>query len=190
MATLLTLGMALVLAFTAVTINVGRTAMRKTKFSNACDGAAINFASQVGSWAHYLSETYLDGDDSQSFSVWSDIWKALAFVVQCVVAIWVPVFWVTAAATLVSMGVDYAIEADQLKAMDRQFAKLSRKQNFIDGAILYGMMGLVDDMTMKPDINDYDEDGQTDDLINAFYEVYQFHLRALTATDEASQLFL
>ncbi|MBN2097057.1 MAG: hypothetical protein JW714_01110 [Candidatus Omnitrophica bacterium] len=60
-ATLITLAIAVIFLFVAVTLNVSKVSQRRTVVGNAADGAALLYASGVGSYANKLSQEYLDG---------------------------------------------------------------------------------------------------------------------------------
>jgi len=76
-ATVITLIIAIMFLFFAITVNLGRLAEKRTKYSNAADSAVLNFASQVGSYSHYLSETYLDGGDNVCEFSWGYFFQQL-----------------------------------------------------------------------------------------------------------------
>lgn len=190
-ATLLTLIIAVIFLFLAITINIGKVSQKKTVLSNAADAAALNYASQMGSFAHYLSCTYVKCKRKFCKFSWSLFFKAMmwAGIMGIVVGLALGALAGVFAAGLggiaggvvgfITQGPMHYMEASAWKGMSRQFKKMSNQMKFREGVFLFAMMRVVDDPNLEDDVHDLDEDGLTDDKIPQFLRVYDTRLRTL-----------
>ena len=80
-ATLITLAIAIIFLFVAVTLNISKVGQRKTATAKAADGAAIKLASFIGSYGNKLSWEYLDGKTKKCTKRWGTFFGILAAVV-------------------------------------------------------------------------------------------------------------
>lgn len=85
-ATLITLAIAVIFLFVAVTLNISRVAQKKTTTANAADGAAIRLASGIGSYANKLSWEYFDGKTKKCQRRWGTLFMVLSIVALAVIA--------------------------------------------------------------------------------------------------------
>jgi len=172
-AALITLIIAVIFLFIAVTINIGKVSRVRTATQIAADGAALNIASNLGSAAHNYKETTLNGKEKDCAWNW---WLIL-------VPIGIIFFWPLAVVATVYVGI---ANAAYVRALDRQFAKMTAKAKYQQAAIQYALFRTVDDPQMVQDTHDYDEDGKTDDLIPRFQAWYS--RRVLDIADRCETL--
>ena len=175
-ATLVTLVIAVVFLFVAVTVNISRVAQKKTVTANAADGAAMKLASYLGSYANMLSLNYVNGGVSYCerhygmlmFGLMTGIFMMFLFppLVDKI-----GLGWAAAAGLGVQSLIYYNyVEMPQriVERLQRQLAALGRDVSFTEQAILYALSNAVDDPVMVVDDRDYDEDGDTGDMISRF----------------------
>lgn len=186
-ATLITLLIAAIFLFVAITINVGRVSQKKTLLSNAADAASLQVASQVGSYAHFLSCQYLKCKKKICKFSFSMFFKWLGELAASFI-IGGP--WGALAYFIVSMagmaagypGLSAGIEAYYWGKISRQFKKMSQKMQYTEGAILAALQRAVDDQKQVIDIYDDDEDGlkeEDGDRVPAFLQWYNERLRVI-----------
>lgn len=173
-ATLITLLIAAIFVFVAITINVGKVSQKKTQLSNAADASSLQLNSQIGSYAHFLSCKYLKCKKKIcKFSF------AMFFKFIVTIAVGAYFGWVGAIIGVVLATAGAYIEAAQWAKISRQFKKMSQKMQFTEGAILAALQRTVDDPNQVQDTYDDDEDGLTDDRVQAFVQWYNERLRIL-----------
>jgi hypothetical protein len=187
-ATIITLAIAVIFLFVAVTINIGRVAQKKTITSNAADGAAMQLASFIGSYANTLSLTYLRGRTRRSERDWSPLWNLVAAIVVTALT-WGGGFWswgtLAQGAAWASYGYNTIEAPTRMEGqMQRMLSRLSMQDQFTEQSIQYALMNSIDDSAMVPDARDYDEDGDTTDEISRFSQWYAMRLENLVRQAE------
>lgn len=170
-ALLFTLIIAVIFLFMSVTINIGRVAQRKTQLSNAVDATAILLASRLGSWAYYLSDTYLtdEGEELQAEKINFD-WDLLGDLLTEFTT-----FLYSPGAGLLS-GYFFLRKylMDEPDKMDREnwnLEQMSKTANegLEEMAISNVLQFIVDDPVTVIDVHDADDDGKIDDKVSRFY---------------------
>lgn len=175
--TLIILFLAVAALCAAALINISRVAIRKASIANAASGAALQLASNIGSYARMMAITqFCDGhpcdtDHKCKFS-WLGLVMILVLIVLIVIAIIFPPAWAgvgligaaavaAAVSTFVSIILKFTVFDPQMyKAMNRAFEKLSQNQQFIESAVRYGFMNTVDDRAEVIDMTDLDMNGK------------------------------
>lgn len=175
-ATLVTLLIAAIFVFIAITINVGRVSQKKTQLSTAADGASLQLTSQLGSYAHFLSCQFLKCKKKKCKFSWSLFFKGL--LEGGIMGITITAFAGTVFNGL-QAGITGNIEAYYWGKMNSQFKKMSKKMRFREGAIFSALQRAVDDPNRVTDIYDDDKDGLKDDRIPALLQWYQERLRII-----------
>lgn len=207
-ATLLTVLIAVIFLFLAITINIGKVSQKKTVLSNAADASALQYASSIGSFSHFLSCTYLKCKRKICKWSWSLFFKAVMWAgIMGVVfgtvlsALGFGEFGVGLGGLLggafgafVTNGPLHYMEASAWKGLSRQFKKLSNQMKFKEGVFLFAMTRVVDDPNLIIDEHDLDEDGLTDDKIPQFLEFYYNRLNSIkqrytTPLSDALEIF-
>lgn len=170
-ATLITLIIAAIFLFMAISINIGKVSTKKTNLSNATDTASLQFASSLGSYARYLSKTFLKGKAKICKFSWSMFWKSFMWggLVGLIVT---AITGGKGAAAGIFGGPSVYAEASAWNKITREFKKMSKKMQVKEGVILTAWFKSVDDPNLIADIHDADEDGQTDDLVPKFLDFY------------------
>ncbi|MBN3038979.1 MAG: AAA family ATPase [Candidatus Omnitrophica bacterium] len=184
-ATLITLVIAVIFLFTAVTLNIGQLTQKKTMTANAADGAAMKLASFLGSYSNKLSLEYLDGTSGYCKKNYSGFWQIITTIVAVVLAVVFQQHWLLVLAIGVLGTANYVystwvMDDGVAAAMQRQLSKLKLEDNITEQAIMYALVHSVDDPTRVEDIHDYDEDGDTTDKITRFSKWYAERLLAIT----------
>lgn len=162
MATFLTLIMALIFLFVSITLNIGQLSFKKTALSQATDRTALQLGSSIGSYSHYLSQTFLDGKDKKCKFSWSLFFKSL-----------IP-GGLFSAFTGILISPLAIMEAEQWKKQNKEFKKMAGDLGYVfpEQALFGALSGVVDDTTRVVDEHDQDEDGATDDKIPRFMKWY------------------
>lgn len=183
-ATLLTLIVAVIFLFLAVTLNIGKVSQKKTALSNAADASVLEYASLIGSFSHYLSVTYVKGKLESCQWSWRLFFKSAiwALIVAVVTGNLLGAFFGDTAAGIggigggvvggITKGPLYYMEADAWKAIGRQINKMSNQMKFREETFLSAMSRVVDDPNLIVDSHDYDEDGFTDDKVPPFLQFF------------------
>lgn len=164
-AILITLVIAIIFLFVAVTLNISRVAQKKTITANAADGAAIKLTSQIGSYAHKLSEEYCDGGTEARDERWGGFFWLLFGT------IFLAVLGQPLAAFIFFAGTAYReaiVEPRIAENIQRNLDKLPLKLRLSEQAVFYTLINTVDDPAKVIDIYDYDEDEDTTDKIGRY----------------------
>lgn len=186
-AAVLTIIIAIIFLFIAITINIGKVSQAKTALTVATDGAALSLASILASTGHALSETYLEGGVFKSELNWIAVLGIVAIVVITILT-WgtgtLPAMaaFLGAAAPYAIAGLGIMVSASLIgtsnwgQVMSRNMAEMNSEASLPETAIGYAFSLLVDDPELVVDVNDYDEDGRTDDKIPRFIAWYTHRL--------------
>ncbi|MFH1245411.1 MAG: hypothetical protein V1662_02910 [Candidatus Omnitrophota bacterium] len=188
-ATVFTLAIAIIFLFVAITLNISKVAQKKTMTANAADGAAMMLSSFLGSLGNYLSQQYLDGGEHTG---WKKSMGGFFAILGTIVAIVAAVFsggsslllWAGILGALAGAGSYYyqqAVLPGKISdSYNKEFAKMTPKDSFMEQSIFYALMLCVDDPNAVIDTHDIDQDGDSADKISRFSEWYYGRLQGLT----------
>lgn len=167
-ATLITLLLAAIILFSAVVVNIGHLSQRKLSVEQAADAASFSLANNLGSFAHYLSHRFIGGRDHKCKFNWGFFFSIVAAVFLMAVGFGGFLGLTGAALTGAQVGAVLAtvavaaqailIEPAMVRAVNRQFAKMTEQMKFREGAIQTALFKIVDDPVKVPDEFDLDED--------------------------------
>ncbi|MDD4910618.1 MAG: hypothetical protein PHR44_08100 [Candidatus Omnitrophica bacterium] len=169
-ATLITLLLAALILFAAVAINIGHLSQRKLSVEQAADAASFNLANNLGSFAHYLSHKFIGDRDHKCKFNWGFFFSIVAAAFLMAVGFGGFLGLTGAALTGAQVGAVLAtigvaaqailIEPAMVRAVNRQFAKMTEQMKFREGAIQTALFKIVDDPVKVADEFDLDEDGE------------------------------
>lgn len=184
-AILITLAIAVIFLFVAITVNISKVAHKKTVTANAADGAVMLLTSYLGSLGNYLSQQYCDGKDRTDWNrSLGGFFAILGTIIACVLAYWTGglslYFW---AALLAGAG-SYYYQTQELPdkihdAYQKEFAKMKPKDSFMEQSVFYALTLCVDDPAEVKDEHDIDQDDDDTEGISRFSEWYYSRLREL-----------
>ncbi|UCB56782.1 MAG: hypothetical protein JSV30_06210 [Candidatus Omnitrophota bacterium] len=196
-ATLITLAIAIIFLFVAVTLNISRVAEKKTATANAADAAAMKLASYLGSYANTLSWHAVDGKTFNETRHYTPAWKIVTVVTLTIVAVIASGGTALAAAlggtsTALAAGIGAGITGlgyayDQFiglpefeEELQKELKKLELEDNLSEQAIKYALENCVDDPVMVIDVHDYNKDDDVTDEIPRFYKWYMERVKMLS----------
>ncbi len=166
-ATYLVLWTAVLMLLAAVTMNIGQVALVRTNTANAADSAALELASELGAIARYECKQVLD-DVNDCHHVCGDLWEAIGnLLLDFVISLFVPLYMfkffanVLRATTIAQYQVNSLVEKIQR-------ANISVRQRIREQAMLTAFSQVVDDPAQVVDDRDFDDDGDTQEMISAF----------------------
>lgn len=183
-ALLFTLFIAVVFLFIIITINVGILGNKRMLVRVAADTGALTMASSLGSWAYYLSQTYIGGDQCDC-----DISLTFIAILILTIIAWEANFGFLGGAaqgltqivmqTLAVIGTayvgyqQYVLNPKAMAAFNRDSQKLGQNMQISESGIRTALMLGINDPKKVPDQYDIDEDGDTTDEIPRFYVWYK-----------------
>jgi predicted nucleic acid-binding Zn-ribbon protein len=178
-ATMITLAIAVIFLFIAVTLNISKVAEKKTMTANAADGAAVKLASYLGSWGNHLSWRFFKngGSYKEGKKNWGPAWSLLTLAVT----------WGSAGVGLSAAAYGYKalIEPELIRVnMQKEFNKLLPEDSIVEQAIHYAFLNSVNDPVRVADVHDYDQDGDETDEISRFDKYYFERVKMLAEDAE------
>lgn len=188
-AILITLTIAVIFLFVAITINISKVAQKKTMTANAADGAVMLLSSYLSSLGNYLSQQYCEGSDATE---WQKSMGGFFAILGTIIAIAAAVFsggsslllWGGILGALAGAGNYYyqtVVLPDKItEAYNKEFAKMKPKDSFMEQAVFYALMLSVDDPISVIDAHDVDMDDDINEEISRFSEWYYSRLQALS----------
>ena len=173
-AAVMTIIIAIIFLFVAITINIGRVSRYKTAATIAADGAGLSLASGLGSFGYVLSEMYVDGKTHDcNFNIMS-----LIGIILIIIGVILELLNVKGAGYMIAAGGftllnwNIIVYPSLVNTFNRNMSEMTAEQAFHETAIAYAFFRIVDDPALVVDINDYDEDGRADDKIPRFMAWY------------------
>jgi len=182
-AVMITLIIAVLFVLIVVLMNIGQIAQVKSLVQVASDGAALSLASNLGSYSHYLSMEFFNGEESECSFNWGFFFQLLFIAVLLIVSLGSAAPGVaawTAAALSVGEIVGLALavgglilqvavlDPGAMQSINEAFQKMGQNAQLMEGAIQYGLTNCVTDTRKEEDLDDMDQDGRIDDKIGTF----------------------
>ncbi|MFZ5800503.1 MAG: hypothetical protein ACOY3D_03875, partial [Candidatus Omnitrophota bacterium] len=177
---LMVLLIAAIVVFIAITINLGKVAQLKAAISLAAQAAAIDTASQIGSYAYGLVQKALDGYEwncEASDWVLKIAGYVLAFVLVLTGNIPAAAKVLELLIVLGSVTMDTINTRENIRdvrtAFNKQYAQMTASQRFTEIALTTALFAAVTDPIEVTDIEDIDMDVMRTDKISRALFLYQ-----------------
>ncbi|MCM8800168.1 MAG: hypothetical protein NC900_05535 [Candidatus Omnitrophica bacterium] len=176
-AALLTLVIAIIFIFIAITINIGKISKTKLLTQIASDTAALNLASILSSIGNYHVQTNLEGKISVCKYMWNPIFALFVIAIAIISMIFTGPVTLAEILLLLSGILDFVTDVfistpAMIEAFNSYMRDLDGETKLEENAIQSALTILVNDPVFVQDIHDYDQDEDTNDLIYRFEAWY------------------